>query len=244
MNKTSKVLRVLSLFSDSRKYLTAADIVKQLQVSQATAYRYIQELKEVGFLVGDAPGSYVLGPALIRLDRLVREHDPLISASRELMQQLSRQTGATVLLARHVDGAVMSVAQAIGRYGPAMFSYERGRVMPLYQGSPAVVILANLSQAQLNERIAADALAIEAAGLPLDAANLYRSLTPIRQQGFAYTHGAVDQGVMGWSVAIRSANEVLGSFSALLDDTTPEVRPKKIIEELRRTALRIEARLD
>lgn len=243
MSKTANVLNVLSLFSDTRQHLGATDIAALLGVSNATAYRYINELENSGFIESAGRGAYVLGPAVVRLDRLIRMNDPLIQAARSIMRELVDRTGGTALLARYFGGTVMCVHDIEGRNGPHTVSYERGRAMPLYLGSPSTVILAHLGREALRDIVRRDAGEIRKAGLPAEGDQLHADLASIRQKGIAHTQGAVDRDVMGWSAAITHGSHVLGSLSVLLDRNTPDISPPRIEDQLRRAALRVQGRL-
>lgn len=243
MSKTANVLNVLSLFSDTRRHLSASEVANLLGVSHATAYRYIHELESTGFIEPGARGFYVLGPAVVQLDRLVRMHDPLITAAHDVMRELSARTGGTVLLARFFGGTVMCVDQIEGRNGPHTVSYERGRAMPLYRGSPSVAILAHLTPAALRDIVCHDADAVRRAGLPVDSETLHQHFADMRGQGIAHTREAVDKGVMGWSMAILNGAHVLGSLSVLLALDTPDPQPARIEDQLRRATLRVHGRL-
>ena len=50
MNKFARMTDVLDLFSESDTLLTAEMVAARLQVSRPTAFRYVRELSEAGFL--------------------------------------------------------------------------------------------------------------------------------------------------------------------------------------------------
>ena len=72
MSKTAKVLQVLRLFGEGRKQLRATDVAQLLGVAPATAYRYVADLEAAGFIESASMGNYVLGPAIVELDREIR----------------------------------------------------------------------------------------------------------------------------------------------------------------------------
>ena len=75
------MLKVLDLFTEEAPALTADEIIARLKYSRPTGYRYVRELVAAGLLVR-APHGYALGPRIIEFDRLIRRHDPLLTASR------------------------------------------------------------------------------------------------------------------------------------------------------------------
>lgn len=243
MSKTTHVLEVLRLFSQGRHQLRPADIVQTLGISSATAYRYIAELAQTGLIESASPGRYVLGPAIVELDRQIRIHDPLIAAASDVMKSLSERSGGTAILARLHGLKVVCVDQVKGKRGPPSVSYERGRAMPLYRGATSTVILAHLDDATIRGLAVNDSAALRQARLPADGDALLQHLASIRAQGVAVSEGAVDADTRGWAAPVFQGKRLLGSLSVVLDRRVPDVSSQSVIELVRRAALRVQGRL-
>jgi len=244
MTTTGKVLQVLQLFSDERKQLRAVDVVEALGISSATAYRYMADLEEAGLIERSSVNQYVLGPAIVELDRQIRENDPLIAAASEIMKTLSERTGGTALLSRLHGRKVVCVHQVRGKLSPAQVSYERGRAMPLYRGATSKIILAHLDEQTLREIAKKDAAALRKAGLPSGFDALSGVLAAMRDDKVYATAGEVDEEAMGWAVAIHQGRHLLGSLSVVMSRSAPNPQPQRIADQLLRAALRIEGRLE
>jgi DNA-binding IclR family transcriptional regulator len=244
MTTTAKVLQVLRLFDDERRQLAAQDVVQLLGVSPATAYRYMADLEEAGFIERSGPSRYVLGPTVVQLDRQIRVHDPLIAAASEVMVQLSERSGGTALLSRLHSRCVMCVHQVVGKNGPTAVSYERGRAMPLYRGATSKVILAHLDLDELRRIASTDRAELRKAGLPMRFEELAGQLQALREEKVCATAGEVDRDVMGWAVALHQGRHLLGSLSVLISRHCPPANPERIADQLLRAALRIEGRLE
>ncbi|WP_440534586.1 IclR family transcriptional regulator [Variovorax sp. YR566] len=244
MSKTSNVLQVLRLFGGARKQLRATDIASLLGVSAATAYRYVSELEEAGFVEGASAGRYVLGPTIVELDREIRVNDPLIAAASEVMRTLCERSGATVILSRLHGHKVVCVSEMRGRYGPTTVSYERGRAMPLYRGATSKVIFAHMAAAEIALIVERDASGLRSAGLPSSRERLLAYLTEIRAQPVYATAGEVDAQAMGWAVALHHGQHLLGSLSAIYSKATPEAARARVGDQLVRAGLRIEGRIE
>ena len=80
------------------------------------------------------------------MDRQLQATDPMLIAARAVMVDLIQHAaeGSTVLLCRLFHDRVMCMHQVMGRGPQAPVSYERGRLMPLYRGATAKIILAHL----------------------------------------------------------------------------------------------------
>ena len=244
MSKTAKVLQVLRLFGGGRKRLRATDVAQLLGVAPATAYRYVADLEAAGFIESASMGNYVLGPAIVELDREIRINDPLIAASDEVMRTLSERSGATVILSRLHGQRVVCVSEMRGRFGPTTVSYERGRAMPLYRGATSKVVFAQMSESEIVAIAKADPAGLRKAGLPSSQVALVRYLDAIRAQQVYATAGEVDAEAMGWAVPIHHGKQLMGSLSAIYSRTTPEPNRARVADQLLRAALRIEGRLE
>ncbi len=244
MAKTANVLQVLLLFTDRRQQLGALDIARLLKVSRASAYRYLAELEQAALVEAASPGRYVLGPAIVELDRQIRVHDPLIAAASEILRTLSERTGGTTLLARWHGRKVICVDQVPGRFGPGSVSYERGRAMPFYRGATSTAILAHLDRDAIRRLAAEDGPALRKAGLPSAADALWERLGRWRNLGVIRTEGAVDADAIGWAMPIHQGGRLLGSMSVVLSREAPDLAQQRIADALRRASLRVEGRLE
>jgi DNA-binding IclR family transcriptional regulator len=244
MSTPAKVLQVLGLFLQQRKQLCVADVMGELQVSAATAYRYLGDLEQAGMIERANANQYVLGPTIVELDRQIRLNDPLIAAAAEVMKKLSDRTGGTALLSRWHGRKVVCVHQTLGRLAPPAVSYERGRAMPLYAGATSKVILAQLDPAQLRDIVLTDAPALRKAGLPTSFEALSSRLAALRADTVCHAAGEVDPGAMAWAVPIRHGKALLGSLSVVMDRRAPVTDREGIANQVLRAGLRIEGRLE
>jgi DNA-binding IclR family transcriptional regulator len=206
LSSPARLLRLLHLFTVERPYWTAEEAALELETSVSTAYRYIALLVQAG-LLDPLEGSkrYVLGPAIIELDRTIRQSEPLVNAALPTMRWLVEQTTVpcVALLCRLYLDRVMCVHQERKVGTDSDVTYERGRPMPLLRGAPSKVILANLPARQLNglvERLQKRA----AKTAHFDWQGFKDELRLIRKAGFGVTRGEVDAGVTGICVPIFS----------------------------------------
>lgn len=243
MSRTARVLEVLSFFDEHRRHLRAIDVARLLDVSEATAYRCIADLESAGLLERVGTGDYVLGPAIVELDRHIRVGDPLIAAAADVMQSLAERSGGTVLLCRLHGLKVLCVHQVRGRHGPAEMSYERGRPMPLYKGATSKIILAHLGDEMLRTLVARDWASLKRAGLPASYGALSAYLAELRAKKVSTAAGEIDPGAMGWAAAIHQGKQLLGSLSIVISSATPEINIARLSDQVFRAALRIEGRL-
>src|ERR1700751_4081006 len=143
-----RMLAVLGLFTIETPEWTVEEAAESLGTSVSTTYRYFRALTKVGLLspVSGAGAGYMLGPAIIELDRQIQMCDPMLRAARGVMEDLIGYAPdqAIILLCRLFHDRVICVHQVFGRGPHEPVSYERGRRMPLFRGDTSKIILANL----------------------------------------------------------------------------------------------------
>ncbi len=130
---------ILDLMTEDASSITVTDVEAALQVSPATAYRYLSELCEIG-LLHRVSGVYAPGPKVLELEYLIRKFDPILRVTGELMTELSAKTGCHVLLSRLYGQGLVNVFYA---KAPALpdIPFIPGRRLPVFRGSQSRAVL-------------------------------------------------------------------------------------------------------
>lgn len=220
MATADRVLSVLGLFTIERPEWTVEAIATELRLSSSTAYQYVGSLAQADLLVADTGGNYMIGPAVIALDRVTRRFDPLIHAAGESLRVLTRSVNgeAIGLLCRVYRLKVMCVDQEVSRPTGLETSYERGRLMPLTRGAASKIILANMPLRPLRRLYDGDPQAVAAAGLGETWAGFRQTLRTLARPGVMVTEGEIDPGVLGVAAPIfRPDGQVIGSISLVVE---------------------------
>lgn len=204
MTKTSsleRMLDVFTLFSDEHASCTPERAAEALGTSRSTTYRYFKMLTDAGLLVLQARGSYVLGPAIIEYDRLIRHHDPLLELSRPILRDLIARTDAEALLARLYRDRVVCIHREFNPPGYEV-TYERGRPMSLLRTATARVMLAHLPARQLRRLFEARQPEIRHSNLGSTWVKFTANLRAVREAGYYTIMDGVDKGFSGVAAAI------------------------------------------
>lgn len=212
MNSLHRMLDVLSLITPERPTVEAELICEELGYSLATAYRYMRELTSVGLLVR-LPTGYALGPRVIELDLQIRESDPLLGHSRELIAQLVHQTGMSVLLSAFYGDTLITVHQEDGIDREAL-KFGRGRRMPLFRGATARIVLAHLPPRRLRKLFDANAGHPALQRLGADWRSFSKTLLQVRKQGYCLSRGELSPGRAGLAAPVfDDKHRVLGGIT-------------------------------
>jgi DNA-binding IclR family transcriptional regulator len=214
MSQLDKVLQVLAAFSEARPVASAEEIALELDIPRTTAFRYLSQLCDSG-LVSKQSGRYSLGPRIIQLDFLMRRSDPMLLAARSVMASLAAATHCSVLLSSLYGDQILNVHHEAGS-DTTVFSYGRGRTLPLFRGAASRVILAHLTPARLRAIYAQHRGSAELADQ--DWKTFSEALRQSRRNGHYISQGEVDAGVTGIAVPVFNADKlVAGSLSLVFD---------------------------
>lgn len=249
----NRLLNVLALFTMDRPEWTVEEAASELGMTMSTAYRYFRSLVEAGLIAAHTPSRYTLGPAIIRYDRQMRLHDPLIVSATPVMRRLARELGPHlwVVLCRLFRTQVMSVHQET--LDPPNFasdverqpvSYGRGQLMPLHRGAPSRVILANMNFRLVRPIYNQNPGAMAAVGLGESWAEVKRSLRALRSQGAVVTKGELQGGMQGIALPIFDQQVVIGSLSIVMQESRKMPPREELVPQLAAAVRDIEAAME
>lgn len=216
----SRILQVLSLFARRPWPLTVEDIAQETGVSQSSTYRDVQELCRAGFLDPVIGAGYVLGPAFIEYDRLLRQGDTLIQTASGVMRRLLETTTqrATAILCRRYRDTVMCVHQEHGTAPHPITTYERGVAMPLFAGASSKVVLAHLDDRSLKRIYLDNEDTIRARLGHGDWKTFKAEVRAIRRAGVVETVSEVASGRVGIAAPVVVNRQVIAGISLVLGE--------------------------
>lgn len=218
MTSFRKALGILDMFREDSISVHVEDVVRTTDISRATAYRYLASLCDAGLLSPTSRGTYMLGPRIIELDRIMRIHDPLLSAGRHVMTEASARLHMNMLLASYYRDRIMCV-DIVWPDASIVKSYERGRPMSLFHGAMAKVILAHLSPYQLRNVALHYAEDIRAAGLGENWPAFRSKMALLARDGTCTTRGELMPGALGISAPVFDPDhKILGSVTFAMSE--------------------------
>lgn len=185
-----RTLDLLSVLEQEENGATIRELCTRLSLPRSTVYRVLNSLLARQFVRRSADGVFALGPALVALAARVRPdggaHD-LADIAKGPMQQLRDDLGEPVKLSvRDGDRAKVIVA-LLGHheYAPAP---STGTSYPLHAGAASKLILAFLSDADLDRHLSAPLTRYTPRSIT-DPKKLRTQLMRIRKERFAQDLG-------------------------------------------------------
>lgn len=215
----NRILHILQLF-ERTEVVTVEAIAREMGTSTSSAYRDVQELVQSGFLAPVVGAGYVLGPAFVHFDRLIRTRDPLIRHAAPRMRAMLERTTqrAVAVLSRRYRDQVMCIHQETGSGPHPRTRYERGVAMPLFSGATSKVILAHLDERTLERIYLENEGRIRATG-QCDGWKSFRDqLDGIRAAGVALTRSEVAENRVGIAAPIFANRRVIAGLSLIVHE--------------------------
>lgn len=214
-----RLMRLLELFSsDGKNDWSVDEAAVELGLSVSHTYRYFRTLSGAGYISAFTPGRYVLGPAIIALDRKMRTGDPMIQAARAVMNEMlsSGPDGCTAILCRYYREQVMCVHEEFKTRFAQEISYERGLPRPLYQGAASKAILAHLPLRQVKAYYEDVPAEFQRFHLGSNWTEVKQALRRLRSQQVVMTAGDLGHSAAGISAPIFDDKRVIGSISLVI----------------------------
>lgn len=226
MKTAANMISVLGLFSLERSEWSVDDAAQELQLGRSTTYRYFKVLADAGLVIAYRPGCYILGPAIMELDRQTRLLDPLIAAARGKTQDALDvlPKPSVILLCRLLRDEVICVHQEPETVPGLAVSYERGKLMPLYRGAASKIILAHLPARFVKAYCARHGTEMAEAGLGADWEEVRAPLRGLRSEGVSVTRGDLGPGLIEIAAPLLDADgNIIGSMGAAMRDDLGQV---------------------
>lgn len=246
INETSvlqRVSEIMNLFSEETPTITPGDVGSVLNVSQATAYRYLHDLHEIGFL-SRVLGRYAPGPKIMELEYVITKFDPILVVSKDLLNEVSTAIGCHVLLGRLYGSRLINVYSCASRPLPEL-NFSPGRRMPLFRGSQARVILSEMDRRRLHRIFVLGESDSDRDKIGKDWASFSAALQKTRRDGYYISREELDPGVTGIAAPVFDENEdILGSLVfAYSDSAPPSVNEAELVTLVMRNAAEITKRI-
>lgn len=237
MSSLDRMLRILDLFAAEKPRWTVEQAMARTGYSRSTIYRYFKSLTGAGLVSPGIDGAYTLGPAVIGLDRLIRLYDPLLTAAKPHLTDLTRSVGLVAVIEPYRDRIVVTHVEAGGGVDvpPELL---RGLTVDPFDSAAARVLLAHDSVRRLRRLHDVAGTEIAAAGLGQSWSAFRQALRVQRRVGFAVHAGSGPVGALRVAVPVFGGGDrVVAAIAA----PSSERDSARIGEVLLRVSRRISA---
>ena len=197
-------LAIIGMFTRGRTSISMPEIVQQLGVSRATAFRLTMTLEANGF-IERTPNSHAfrLGPRALSAALDYLYSFDAADIARPLLERLRDEVDATAQLTILDHTSALNIVRAIGKgsRGTRGLPQTRHEAHLVASGQ---LLLSELAPSEIVARYKGYAFAAYAAPAPQSLAALQSRLKEVRSQGHAIVHGILGSTTTSVALPVRN----------------------------------------
>lgn len=235
-----KAFALLKCFRDAEEWVSSSELSRRAGLPEASGYRLMQTLEEIGAVVRGPKGRYRTGPLLLSLSHNVTLGELLREVSLPLMTELAFRLTLTTHLGILEHGMVTYIAKVSP---PGAFSVHTrvGAQLEAYCSGLGKVLLAALPDDEIESFLLDGELIALTPHTITTASGLRAELKKVRLDGCAVDDREVQANMRCIAVPVRDREgRVVASLSA--SDAAERMTPART-EEVRVLLLDAAARL-
>jgi DNA-binding IclR family transcriptional regulator len=225
-----KAFKMLRAFQEPDEWLTSAELSRRAGFPEASGYRLIQTLLEIGAVIQDRRGRYGPGMLLISLSRYVAQDRLLRSAANEILEDLAAELDLIVHMGVLEEGMVTYVAKA-GANDRFRVHTKVGTQLEAYCSGLGKVLLSALPLAELEAFLFEGGFVALTPNTIIKPDSLRAEIEAVRRRGWAMDDCEIDMDLRCVAVPVRDASgrtiaAISSSDSATLmtDERVAEVK--------------------
>ncbi len=237
-------LAVIEALGKHKPGMNVAEISEATDLSRSVVKRFLLTLTEIGYTETDGKG-YSLTPKVLNLGLSYLYSLPFWKhaqfALEELSQSMHQSCAMSILDHFDIVYVVRVPTYKILRASPTL-----GSRLPANAVSMGRILLAGLSDAELERYLSEAPLHRLTTATIVDPDLLHKEILSVRETGYAWVNGELDESICGLAVAVKSLEgRVRGAVNVSLPAETisREQAIEKYLRPLRNTAAQIRASL-
>ncbi len=205
VKSSARTLDILELVAEHGDGLLLTDFRQRLGIPVSSLHGLLSTMVQRGYLTReDASGLYRLGPMTLRLVAAYESHIDLVAMADPIMDEIRGLTQETTsLTVLHRDFIVFIHKRAVD--GAVQVVNPIGTVLPAHATGSGKVMLALLSEHELDQLYPREELQRLTPNTILTRADLNRELARVRRQGYAFDDEESAVGVWAVAACIRNA---------------------------------------
>ena len=197
-------LAVLLALSDKKRRMSIAQVSHRTGIPRAAARRSLHTLAKLGFVAADDARRFYLRPRVLSFSHGYLSGSPIVVLAQPILDRLGESLREACSLATLDGDEIVYLARSTSSriMSPQL---NVGRRLPAYCTSIGHVLLAHLSQEELNAYLARVNFQPYTEFTPTSAAKLLPLLQSVRESGFAFASQMMEPRLCTLAVPVRDA---------------------------------------
>lgn len=208
-----RAFSILEVIARHREGIGLADLSKLVGLHNSTAFHLVKTLVSLGYARQDKDSKrYRVGRPLFALAASCLDEIELVNVATPVLEDLARETGESAHFAVRMGDAVVVIARTSGP-GAFQLTDRVGVVRPAHCTALGKMILASLTQEQLERFFARADLKPSTEKSITEVPALKREIEEVRRSGIAFDDGEFNLEVRCVAVAVKDfTGAVIGAL--------------------------------
>ena len=206
LKSVDKAFEILECYNSDNSSYTLKELALRLDVSKGTVHRILLTAQKRGIIEQNSEtGRYQLGIKLFELGSIVAGRMDLRRESLPIMRKMAEQTGETLYLTIRSGDEALCVERVEGKNFVKVLILDVGKRMPLNIGGGPKVLLAHMSDSELESWIERAKAESWTANSIIDPDKIRAEAAVIRRCGYAISFEDVVIGAAAIGAPIKRA---------------------------------------
>jgi IclR family KDG regulon transcriptional repressor len=213
-----RAVQVLSCFSFGQQKLSLGDFAQMTGLSKPTLFRILQTLEVNRFVSYDPESNhYSLGMKVFELGRICFSSMTLNGVAPRFIEAFASKSLYPVAMAVLSEGEVVYIDERKGTENVHLFGTEVGSRQPPHHGSHGMLLMAYLSEEEVDRLLQAYPLMKRASRSITDPSQFKERLQEIREKDYIYEESELVEGLAAVAAPIRNhIGKVIASVGTVL----------------------------
>lgn len=198
-----KCFKILELLARAKKPLTVSEISKALLLNKSTVFNTVYTLDDLGILEKGADGKFQFGIRLYILGRSAGHTSELIGTVHPYLEEINQKTKLSAFLGLR-SGLKAVIIDKFDSASNIKIHSEVGMRLPLLAGAGGRVLLAQLSDDEVDEILAENELVRFTPNSCVDKQEYKRLVIKARTEGIAIDQEEYIEGIKGFAIPIHT----------------------------------------
>lgn len=204
-------LAVIESFHGAKGSASLSEIAARAKLSRGTVRRALLTLQSLGYMA-EENGRFYLLPRALRLGYSYLSSQPLWTLARPYVEEVHTKTGETTSLSVLDDGMIVYLI----RITASSLMHDKltiGSRLPAYPASMGRVMLAGLSEIELERYLRETEIKQLTSMTVVDPKRLRVLINQAREDGFAVNDQEMELGLRSIAVPIKADGEVVAALN-------------------------------